>query len=397
MFTNVKLKLFTFVNQNKAMDYLQLATQYLETKLKGKYIYLDTILPILQSLNSDFEISEIGKSVQERVIHQVKIGTGKTKILMWSQMHGNESTTTKAVIDLLNLLNSENEWAKTILSKYTLKIIPMLNPDGAFLYTRANAVQVDLNRDSQDLTQPESRVLKQVYTQFKPDFGFNLHDQRTIFGVGNTNKPATVSFLSPSYNENRDVNEVRKKAMSVIVTMNNELQKHISGQVGRFDDGFNLNCIGDTLQYCGIPTILFESGHYPNDYSREETRKYIFISLITALKNITDINYSVNPIHKYQEIPQNNTDFYDIIVRNVGGVGGKIKKNITFGLQYQEVLRDSAIDWVAHVFDVEENLNKFGHLEFDAQGKEVDIEPIVGEIANFSVGNICFKEGKLVN
>ena len=82
MFTNVKYKLFTFVNQKKAMDYLQLATQYLEPKLKGKYIHLDTILPILESLNSDFEITEIGKSVQEREIYQVKIGTGKTKILM---------------------------------------------------------------------------------------------------------------------------------------------------------------------------------------------------------------------------------------------------------------------------------------------------------------------------
>ncbi len=47
MFTNVKYKLFTFVNQKKAMDYLQLATQYLEPKLKGKYIHLDTILPVI--------------------------------------------------------------------------------------------------------------------------------------------------------------------------------------------------------------------------------------------------------------------------------------------------------------------------------------------------------------
>ena len=62
------------------MDYLQLATQYLEPKLKGKYIYLDTILPLLNSLNSDFEITQIGKSVQGRAIHQVKIGTGATKI-----------------------------------------------------------------------------------------------------------------------------------------------------------------------------------------------------------------------------------------------------------------------------------------------------------------------------
>lgn len=378
------------------MKVLELFNQFKVSEISGRYITLNHIESFLKSLPQG-NLHTIGKSVQGRTIYDYTIGKGSTKILMWSQMHGNESTTTKAVIDLLNLLNSNHELAQIILSKYTLKILPMLNPDGAFLYTRANAVQVDLNRDSQDLTQPESKVLRQVYIDFKPDFGFNLHDQRTIFGVGNTNKPATVSFLSPSYNEKRDINEVRKKAMSVIVSMNNELQKHIPGQVGRFDDGFNLNCIGDTLQFNGIPTILFESGHYPKDYQREETRKYIFIALITALRNITDINYSVNPVEKYHEIPQNNTDFYDIVIRNIGGVGGKIKKNITFGLQYQEVLLNSAINWVAYVSDIKENLNKYGHLEIDAQGKEVDVEPIVGEIANFSVGNISFKEGKQLN
>ncbi len=378
------------------MKVLELFKQFKVSEISGRYVTLNHIEPFLKSLPKG-DLTEVGRSVQNRIIYDYTIGFGSTKILMWSQMHGNESTTTKAVIDLLNLLNADDELAASFLSKYTLKIIPMLNPDGAFLYTRANAVQVDLNRDSQDLTQPESQLLKQVYSSFNPDFGFNLHDQRTIFGVGNTNKPATVSFLSPSYNETREVNEVRKKAMSVIIAMNDELQNYIPGQVGRFDDGFNLNCIGDTLQYNGIPTILFESGHYPNDYHREETRKFIFISLITALKNITDIDYSVNPVHKYQEIPQNNTDFYDVMVRNVGGVSGKIKKNITFGLQYQEVLRDSAIYWVAHVSDVGENLNKYGHLEIDAQGKSIDVEPVVGEIANFSVGDICFKEGKQLN
>lgn len=40
---------------------------------------------------------------------------------------------------------------------------------------------------------------------------FNLHDQRTIFNVGQTAKPATLSFLAPSYNVEEDVNEVREK------------------------------------------------------------------------------------------------------------------------------------------------------------------------------------------
>ena len=101
------------------MDYLQLATQYLESNLKGKYIHLDTILPLLESLKNHFEIIEIGNSVQSRPIHQVKIGSGKTKILMWSQMHGNESTTTKGLFDFFNFLKSNNENANRIKSDYT--------------------------------------------------------------------------------------------------------------------------------------------------------------------------------------------------------------------------------------------------------------------------------------
>jgi hypothetical protein len=60
------------------------------------------------------------------------------------------------------------------------------------MYTRLNANEVDLNRDSQNLTQPESKVLREIFDLFQPHYCFNLHDQRTIFGVS-TGKPA-VSF-----------------------------------------------------------------------------------------------------------------------------------------------------------------------------------------------------------
>ena len=116
-------------------------------------------------------------------------------------MHGNESTSTKGLLDFLNFLQNDIENATLILEEYTFCVIPMLNPDGAELYTRVNANEIDLNRDFQNLTQPESRLLMGLYQDFKPDFCFNLHDQRSIFGVGTTGKPATISFLAPSFDE----------------------------------------------------------------------------------------------------------------------------------------------------------------------------------------------------
>src|SRR5690606_13406057 len=115
-------------------------------------------------------------------------------IMLWSQMHGNETTTTKALFDVLNTFKTQN----SILDACTILIIPILNPDGAEVYTRLNANNVDLNRDAQNLSQPESRVLRDCFNRFKPNFCFNLHGQRTIFSVDNTSQSATVSFLSPA-------------------------------------------------------------------------------------------------------------------------------------------------------------------------------------------------------
>ena len=253
------------------MNLEQLFNQYKEETIQGRYITLDSIEPLLQKLNTKDQLKIIGKSVLGKPIYSYEIGEGKTKIFLWSQMHGNESTTTKALFDFLNVLHSGSELAQQLLRAFTFCSIPMLNPDGATLYTRVNANKVDLNRDSQELTQPESKLLRAIFESFKPDYCFNLHDQRTIFGVSTTGKPATLSFLAPSYNEEREINESRLQAINLIASINEVLQEYLPNQIGRFDDSFNINCIGDMFQYLGVSTLLFEAGHFADDYEREKT------------------------------------------------------------------------------------------------------------------------------
>lgn len=375
------------------MDYLQLATQYLESNLKGKYIHLDTILPLLESLKNHFEIIEIGNSVQSRPIHQVKIGSGKTKILMWSQMHGNESTTTKGLFDFFNFLKSNNEIANRIKSDYTLLCIPMLNPDGAFLYTRENANKVDLNRDAFDATQPEMQLLKQVYSDFKPDYCYNLHDQRTIFGTEGFNLPATVSFLSPAFDESRAFNEVRLKAIRIINKMNKTLQSYIPNQVGRFDDSYNINCTGDFFTTQKTPTILFEAGHFADDYGRDLVRKFIFIALLSSFH----VNYENVIVDKdlddYLNIPQNNKCFYDFIYKNVKIIDNNVEKIINFAAQYSEEIENGQLKFIAKIVNVNDlQKNSKGHIEYDCEvglfyckGSHF---PIINEKASFVINNL---------
>lgn len=349
------------------MELEQLFGQYKEHSIQGRYITLDDIYPILEKLNTNNQLEIIGKSVLDLPIYKFQIGTGKTKILLWSQMHGNESTTTKALIDFLNLLVSNSDLANELLKTFTFCSIPMLNPDGAKLYTRENANQIDLNRDSAVLSQPESKVLREVFENFQPDYCFNLHDQRTIFGVGSTGKPATLSFLAPAYNEAREVNENRLKAINLIAGINDVLQNYIPGHVGRFDDAFNINCIGDTFQFLGVPTILFEAGHYPNDYLREETRKFVFVSLVSSFKILSENDLDYNDFDKYLSIPQNKVVFYDFLYKNIKINYDGIEIITNFAAQYKEELINNLLFFNAYIVHIGEVDNYFGHFEFDAK------------------------------
>lgn len=355
-------------------DNLQLATKYLHRTISGRYVTMNHINPFLETLHSGFNISTIGYSVENNLIKAIQFGEGKTKILAWSQMHGNESTTTKGLMDYLNYLNLNEEEFENISKNYTLYIIPILNPDGAVLYTRENANKVDLNRDAFDCSQPESKILRSVLETFNPDYCFNLHDQRTIFGLLESEKPATMSFLTASYNNEREFNVVRKKAAEVIVGINKELQKYIPNQVGRFDDSFNINCTGDYFTNKGFPTILFEAGHYHNDYQRDIVRKYVFISIKSAISTIGENVIVGSNFNKYLHIYQNNKCFYDFIFKNVKIIDNNVEKNIKFAVQYKEVLKNGEIEFIPEIIQIENLDDFFAHQTIDFKNNLFEFE-----------------------
>ena len=282
-------------------------------ELKGRYINNAHLEPVLKKyFPKDYHF--VGFSEEKRPIYALQVGEGSTKILMWSQMHGDESTTTKAVLDFTNGFKSNTNW----MSQFELLIIPILNPDGAYNYTRVNANKVDLNRDASNASQLEMQVLHRKYREFQPNFCFNLHDQRNMYTVGDTNQNASLSFLSPSADVDKSWTSSRIKSAFLITSMIQGLPDYIKSNIARYDDEFNINCTGDYFQSLHTPTLLIEAGHCKNDYTREKTRKHIKDSLeqaIIALVNIDFKNLENNLIvKKYQDLPENSKKFYDEIL-----------------------------------------------------------------------------------
>lgn len=353
-------------------------------------------------LNENFsEKISLGKSFLGNDIYHLKIGNGKRNILAWSQMHGNESTGTRAMFDVFEFLKLNHSWCETILNDFTFHFIPMLNPDGSTLYTRRNACGIDLNRDFIKESSPEIRVLKEFVKNNEFDFMFNLHDQRTIFNTEISPETATLSFLAPAADIQRSMTDTRRNVMSVIGYMNLHLQKYIPGKIGRFSDEFYPNSTGDNFTKMNIPTILFEAGHYPNDYQRDHTRRFNALAILLALDAIQQ-NKDFGT-QAYFDIPRNGKKFLDIIFRNVSVKSSHSESIIDIGIQFQEVLnvKTHEIEFCGIIEEIGDLRNYFGHKEFDKSGKtfvgKSTMYPVLQQIADFSIGNVQFEKGKFIS
>ena len=295
--------------------------QYREPALGKRRISHADLQPLIDRVAEQpgFEVRQVGTSIEGRALRLISFGSGETDIFLWSQMHGDEPTATQALFDILNFFNAPEFTAEKaeLLTKVRIHMLPMLNPDGAERFQRRNTLGIDINRDALRLQSPEGRTLKRVRDSLDAEFGFNLHDQSRYYNAQRTPKPATISYLAPAYNYEKEVNEVRGRAIRVIGYMNRILQTYAPGQVGRYNDDFEPRAFGDNIQKWGTSAILIESGGYPGDPEKQEIRKLNYVSILSAIYAIGSESYRDIGEEAYWEIPENDRMLFDLKITGV--------------------------------------------------------------------------------
>lgn len=260
---------------------------------------------------------KVGHSAKGRPLYLVRYGHGPTQILLWSQMHGDESTATMALVDIFNFLTAspDHPLAQRIAEELTILAVPMLNPDGAKHFRRRNAQGIDINRDALRLATPEAETLKHIQQRFQPDFGFNLHDQNPRTRVGHTDRMAAIALLAPSYNEAQDDNASRLRAKHLAATIRQAIEPLVGGHITRYSADFNPIAFGDNMQKWGVSTVLIESGGWKNDPEKQYLRKVNFVALLTAFNSIAAGSYKTTDISAYSSLPMNGSGMYDLLIK----------------------------------------------------------------------------------
>ncbi len=266
-----------------------------------------------------FRTETVGKSAEGRPLRHVAWGQGGKRVLLWSQMHGDESTASMALADLFRFLGEhpQHPLVQRLREGTTLHFLPVMNPDGAARFQRRNAQGIDINRDARALASPEARALHELRERVKPEFGFNLHDQRVGYRAGDSDRGTAIALLAPAYNEAREVNASRARAIEVAVAIRAVLEPYIGGHIAKWDDTFNPRAFGDLTSAAGVSTVLIESGGIEGDLHKQRLRKLNFLALVGALDAIATGAHAGLPRALYEELPENGKVWADL--RIVGG------------------------------------------------------------------------------
>ncbi len=317
-----------------------------------------------------FALETLGTSVEGRAIRHLSFGRGPRRVLLWSQMHGDEPTATRALFDVVAYVHAHRQEPAVarMLSSLTVHMVPMLNPDGAARFQRRNAQGIDINRDALMLQTPEGRMLKALRDRLQPEIGFNLHNQNWRTSVGKSGRPASISLLAVAFDEARSDNPGRVLAKKIAGIVRDTVEVFAPGQVAKYDDEFEPRAFGDNITRWGTPVVLIETGAYPGSGPDTPLVRLNFTAIVTALDALASGGGAAASTERYESLPFNESlVLYQLVRRARVLMGNGVPPFLSdIGITGNRAVRDSPDGrGVVVVKRIEEwgDLSVFGALE----------------------------------
>jgi murein tripeptide amidase MpaA len=133
------------------------------------------------SAHDELATAVIGQSVEGRSIRLAKTGNKPEAIILLGRQHPVEIPGALAMRDFVDTVLADTELARQFRERFTLLIIPLVNPDGVENgHSRHNSGKTDLNRDWGTFEQPETRAIANLLggmekLEMKPRLMLDFH------------------------------------------------------------------------------------------------------------------------------------------------------------------------------------------------------------------------------
>ncbi|WP_231603434.1 M14 family zinc carboxypeptidase [Bacillus sp. FJAT-27231] len=163
----------------------------------------------------------------------------KIPVMINGSIHGTEFTGTDSILHLIErFANDHDDVTKQILQDHIIVFNVTANPDGRINATRFNSNGIDLNRDFITRSQPETKQMVDLITEWNPMVFLDLHGY--VKQRGGT-KQGLIEPCTPPHNPNYQYDLFTKwamnqaEAMEAEIIANKDTYKNTNTAVSRVD------------------------------------------------------------------------------------------------------------------------------------------------------------------
>jgi hypothetical protein len=100
------------------------------------------------------------------------------------------------------------------------------------------------------------------------------------------------------------------------------LEPFASGQIGKYDDEFEVRAFGDNLTLWGTPVVLIETGPWPSADPDPALVRLNFVALVTALDALATGEVNRADPRRYDSLPINASQELYVLLTNASIING---------------------------------------------------------------------------
>lgn len=140
-----------------------------------------------------FTTSEIPANATLAEAAKIVKGNGKLNVWYQAQIHPNEPAAGEGALVMIDNFVNDPTY-KALLDKINIVIVPRINPDGSYLFSRATYDGFDMNRDHMSLKAAELAQLHTAYRLFMSEVVLDTHEF-TFYGAYNDDWTSAGEYM----------------------------------------------------------------------------------------------------------------------------------------------------------------------------------------------------------